>query len=818
MKAVLCVVLLALALVAAVDVNVEADASQQLQEGVEGLTLYVDFQIPTNAQKHHTHMFREGGAPQQSNLIIRLWQPFVVKAVKGTKFPPGATFWLQDDISGSKEVIQLTAQVTDGTTATLSPNFNAVGRYYLHMRVGSSTKAAWISKTKIYALFNPWEEKCDTYALGPDAKSTSWPVDINEHVLSESGAVWRGSSTSNSPMPWAYNQFDMMVLNVIMDGLAPLSLKQRDVVRVTRWLTVFTQNVLIGRWDGEYSDGKPPGHWQSTTMIMTVYTETKESVKYGQCWVFSSLYTSLGRSLGVPTLSITNFDSAHEEKPFRQMCEMKYTISAGKWQPAPSLSTCSIWNFHVWNQGWFKRRDLPAAAGAGGWQALDATPQEESTEGPNEAPFNEANYFTGPASLNVMLKEDYKGKYDNGFVGGEVNAKVYYFHCTDEKGRNCTKTSPIARTDAVGELMIAKKPGDGVYPWYFSRAYSKVGSFLELEAFHQSAKPKEPIPDFIATPPSKLELGKQFYVSLKRRSGAFIHGDHGYSITIRPISYMTGLAKGEDLWHETRVVKGTGEGMALRFRPDFWTKNTTLAALTKTNMFQFIFSAVPKNGGQPFFTTVGVNVLRPELTVICGLKPNPKRHRKDFKQGDTIHCAVKLMNPLTIPLTKAKVALTITAQSSKEEASQLSAQAKTVTQQVGQGTAEDLDSNGESMQGRQVHYFNGFQFKLVGRAGTQQVQASLIAKELRDLYGHAAISIRPDSSVVAAESSSEKSQMDKKGLNPAADEGQVTTSQEINQSSSQQKAEAIQIVKKLKTKERPSAGKGGVKQGLASAK
>lgn len=33
-------------------------------------------------------------------------------------------------------------------------------------------------------------------------------------------------------------------------------------------------------------------------------------------------------------------------------------------------------NFHVWNESWFARQDLGPSYG--GWQVLDATPQEES--------------------------------------------------------------------------------------------------------------------------------------------------------------------------------------------------------------------------------------------------------------------------------------------------------------------------------------------------------------------------------------------------------------------------------------------------------
>jgi hypothetical protein len=36
----------------------------------------------------------------------------------------------------------------------------------------------------------------------------------------------------------------------------------------------------------------------------------------------------------------------------------------------------SIWNYHVWNDVWMARPDLPK--GYGGWQAIDATPQETS--------------------------------------------------------------------------------------------------------------------------------------------------------------------------------------------------------------------------------------------------------------------------------------------------------------------------------------------------------------------------------------------------------------------------------------------------------
>lgn len=95
-------------------------------------------------------------------------------------------------------------------------------------------------------------------------------------------------------------------------------------------------------------------------------------MKYGQCWVFSALTTTVCRALGLPARSITNFSSAHDT-------DGSLTIDV-HWDhdgnPRSELDSDSVWNFHVWNEVWFARPDLQP--GYGGWQAIDATPQETS--------------------------------------------------------------------------------------------------------------------------------------------------------------------------------------------------------------------------------------------------------------------------------------------------------------------------------------------------------------------------------------------------------------------------------------------------------
>ena len=75
----------------------------------------------------------------------------------------------------------------------------------------------------------------------------------------------------------------------------------------------------------------------------------------------------------------------------------------------------SIWNFHVWNDVWMARPDLPV--GYGGWQAVDATPQESSG----------GLYQCGPASLAAVRRGEVQHGFDTVFVFSMTNADVCHF-------------------------------------------------------------------------------------------------------------------------------------------------------------------------------------------------------------------------------------------------------------------------------------------------------------------------------------------------------------------------------------------------------
>lgn len=79
------------------------------------------------------------------------------------------------------------------------------------------------------------------------------------------------------------------------------------------------------------------------------------------------------RALGIPARSVTNFSSAHDTHGSLTID----TFIGDDGKVMEELNSDSIWNFHVWNEVWMERPDLEPG-NYGGWQAIDATPQEES--------------------------------------------------------------------------------------------------------------------------------------------------------------------------------------------------------------------------------------------------------------------------------------------------------------------------------------------------------------------------------------------------------------------------------------------------------
>lgn len=115
--------------------------------------------------------------------------------------------------------------------------------------------------------------------------------------------------------------------------------------------------------------------------------------------------------MGIPCRAITNYKSAHDTQS--SLTVDYFMDENGKIME--ELNSDSIWNFHVWNEVWMQRPDLGRVYS--GWQAIDATPQEQSQE----------MYRVGPTSLIAVKLGEVKRPYDSGFLFAEVNADKVIF-------------------------------------------------------------------------------------------------------------------------------------------------------------------------------------------------------------------------------------------------------------------------------------------------------------------------------------------------------------------------------------------------------
>lgn len=305
------------------------------------------------------------------------------------------------------------------------------------------------SDTHIYILFNPWNKHDGTYL--PDEEKR------DEYVLADVGKIWVGNYPYPHGRPWVFGQFDDAVLpaSVLLlerSGIAPES--RGDPIRVSRAISKMVNSnddngVIVGRWDGKYEDGKSPSSWSGSIKIMEEYIRSKRPVRYGQCWVFAGVVNTVCRALGLPSRVVSNFASAHDTNVSltidEYVDEKGDEIDSSYRGVTPGGLYDSIWNFHVWNDVWMTRPDLPQ--GYSGWQVIDATPQETS----------DGSFQCGPASHEAIRRGQMEFKYDVPFVLAEVNADVVHWQKDDTAQDGFKKLTTNKRS--VGRQVLTKKVG-----------------------------------------------------------------------------------------------------------------------------------------------------------------------------------------------------------------------------------------------------------------------------------------------------------------------------------------------------------------------
>ncbi|XP_074506414.1 protein-glutamine gamma-glutamyltransferase K isoform X2 [Sebastes fasciatus] len=438
--------------------NGEAKEMEEIKLSVSSVDL-LSSKTGQNRQEHHTDLY------QEDDLIIRRGQTFQMElefnrpfnadndkmhldlktgplplVAKGTHVIIPLVDYLEDERWEAKIVEQ------NGNKIKLSVNSPAsavIGLYGLTVTTSSAkdeTATTHDSSKNIVMLFNPW---CEEDAVFLDDEE-----ETKEYILNDIGRIYYGTEKQIGARTWNFGQFHEGVLEACLFILEKSDMPpsgRGDPVNVVRVLSAMINaqddfGVLVGNWSGNYADGVSPSAWSSSVEILRKYHSTNGTpVSYGQCWVFSGITTTVLRCLGIPARSVTNFQSAHDT-------DVSLTTDVyfdEDMEPIDYLNSDSVWNFHVWNDCWMARSDLPP--GHGGWQAVDSTPQETS----------QGTFRCGPASVNAIRSGQVYLKHDSPFVFAEVNSDKIYW----QKNLNATFRQIHIEKKAVGHCISTKAVG-----------------------------------------------------------------------------------------------------------------------------------------------------------------------------------------------------------------------------------------------------------------------------------------------------------------------------------------------------------------------
>ncbi|XP_045927854.1 coagulation factor XIII A chain-like [Micropterus dolomieu] len=325
----------------------------------------------------------------------------------------------------------------------VTPTPNAiVGRFRTYVTIVTDSglqRTRTDENTDLYLLFNAWCPE-DAVFLGNDAER-------NEYVLNDNGVIFQGIAEAPTSRNWMYGQFERGVLDAciyILD-VSRMPIENRgNVIELVRKGSAMINaqddnGVVVGNWSDNYSMGTAPTSWTGSAKILLQYANTGVSVCFGQCWVFAGVFNTFLRCLGIPARTITTFNSAHDNTG-NLKTDIIYNTDG---TPDTRNTRDSIWNYHCWNEVFITRPDLPP--GLGGWQAVDATPQETS----------DGYYRCGPASIAAIRDGLLCHPFDSGFVFAEVNSDVVFY----KRDRYGTLTPFNVDKTRVGKIICTKALG-----------------------------------------------------------------------------------------------------------------------------------------------------------------------------------------------------------------------------------------------------------------------------------------------------------------------------------------------------------------------
>ncbi|XP_049423506.1 coagulation factor XIII A chain [Epinephelus fuscoguttatus] len=570
-----------------------------------------------NKKEHHTQLYHS------DHLIVRRGQEFQVKVTFNRPYKPDSDKFALEFVIGSSPEFskgtyipvfpnkerpsswegRITNTADSIVTVGITPAANCiVGKYYMYVAVATPfgiRRTRRDDSRSLYILFNPW--------ASADAVFLDDEKEREECVMTEMGIIYHGAFDDVAERNWNYGQFNYGVLDAclyIMDRSDMPITNRGDPIRVTRKASAMLNSrdddgVLVGNWSGDYTYGVAPTSWTGSTDILLTYASSKMPVCYAQCWVYAAVFNTFLRCLGIPSRVVTNYYSAHDNDG-----NLKTDIILDEnGRIDRNRTKDSIWNYHCWNECYMSRPDLPA--GFGGWQVVDATPQETS----------DGMYRCGPASVQAIKHGQICFPFDAAFVFAEVNSDVVFY----SRSKDGTMEPVKVNRTHVGRMVLTKSPGDmtrrDVSDQYkFPEGSAEERTVLEKAEEYgcQRDKSELPVADVeVVLPTLEVSVGNDFDLTLefknssdqRRTVDAYISGT---------VVFYTGVPSSEFLFRNPTVTIGPNESVkeTVTVESKAYMKN-----LVEQANLNFITSGKVKETGQIVTAMKVVTLHNPKLTV-----------------------------------------------------------------------------------------------------------------------------------------------------------------------------------------------------------
>lgn len=356
----------------------------------------------------------------------------------------------------------------------------------------------------------------------------------------------------------------------------------------------------------------------------------------------------------------------------------------------------SIWNYHCWNECYMARPDLPD--GFGGWQVVDATPQETS----------DGMYRCGPASVAAIKHGQVCYPFDAPFVFAEVNSDLVYY----SRSKDGTLEPVKVNTSYVGRMVLTKAVLDKgrrdiINNYKFPEGTAEERRVLEKAEEFGCQREKASVPQAdveVEILPLEVQRGDDFHLELqftnhssqRRVVDIYISGN---------VVYYTGVPSAEIIF-ETPVVKlepqqSKKEKVVVRSK-DYQSK------LVEQGNLNFIATGKVQETGRIITAMRVVTVHNPKLTVQVTGSP---------RVAEEMYVTVEFTNPFKFSLENVYVRV--------EGPGIMSINTKQYS----------VISPGSS-----ITWTERFSPR---RAGTTKLMASLDCAALRQVYGEVEVTIQP---------------------------------------------------------------------------